>query len=329
MDLDAYTLVHSHEWERLDQLASRRRLSGTEADELVELYQVVATHLSTIRSTAADPSVVSRLSDSLVRARSRITGAREPSFRDLGTFFAVSLPAALYRVRWWTLGVAAAVVLVGVGVGIWVATTPEGLAFVGTPAEREQYVDQAFADYYHPGAGFASMVWTNNAWIAAQCVAFGITGLWPAWAMLQNAINVGAVGGLMAAYGELGLFFRLISPHGLLELTSVFVAGGAGLKTFWTMVAPGGRPRSQALAAEGRSLITLAIGLTLTLALSGAVEGFVTGSSLPWAVKIACGAAALGLVVAYVAVFGRRAAQAGRTGDLDEPEAGYALAYAS
>lgn len=328
MDLDAYALVHSYEWKRLDALASRRRLTGAEADELVDLYQRVATHLSTVRSTAADPTVISNLSGSLVRARARITGAREPSFRDLGRFFAVSLPAAFYRVRWWTLGVTVVVVAIAVGVGIWVASTPEGLAFVGTPAEREAYVNEAFAGYYEPGAGFASVVWTNNAWIAAQCVAFGITGIWPAWAMIQNAVNVGAVGGLMAAYGQLGLFFRLISPHGLLELTSIFVAGGAGLKTFWTMVSPGNRPRSQALAAEGRSLITLSIGLTLTLALSGAVEGFVTGSSLPWGVKIALGTLALALVVAYVAVLGRRAVQAGQTGDLEEAEAGYAVAYA-
>jgi len=328
VDLDAFTLVHAPQWRRLDALVSQRRLSGAEVDELVDLYGQAATHLSTVRSTAADPVLLSRLSDTVVRARSRITGARETSWRDVARFFTASLPAAFYRVRWWTLGVAAGVVLLAVGVGLWVALSPDGLASMGPESQREDYVNHAFADYYHPGAGFASMVWTNNAWISAQCVAFGVTGVWPVWAMVQNAVNIGSVGGLMAAYGHLGMFFQLIAPHGMLELTSVFVAGGAGLKTFWTVVSPGPRPRSVALAEVGRSLITLSLGLAMTLALSGAVEGFVTGSSLPWGVKIGIGAAVLALVVAYVAILGRRAVRAGHTGDLSEHEAGYTLVYA-
>ena len=44
------------------------------------------------------------------------------------------------------------------------------------------------------------------------------------------------------------LFFGLIMPHGLLELTAVFVAAGVGLRLFWAWVAPGDRTRSQSLA---------------------------------------------------------------------------------
>lgn len=328
MDLDAFIVVNRPEWDRLDQLAKSRSLTGPQADELVRLYQTVATHLSTVRSTAADPDLISELSDMLMRARSRITGSREPSWSDVARFFAVSLPAAFYRVRWWTLAVAGSTIVIAALVAVWVATTPEGLASVGSPEARQEYVDHQFADYYQPGFGFASQVWTNNAWITAQCIAFGISGVWPVWILVQNAIGVGTVAGLMSAYGELGRFFSLILPHGMLELTSVFIAGGAAFKLFWTMVSPGPRPRSQALAQEGRALFTLAIGLTLTLLLSGVVEGFVTGSALPAWLKIAIGAVALGLLIAYTGVFGRRAVDAGESGDLDEFQAGYTLRYA-
>ena len=46
MDLDAYVAAHRAEWDRLEELSRRRRLTGAEADELVDLYQRVATHLS-------------------------------------------------------------------------------------------------------------------------------------------------------------------------------------------------------------------------------------------------------------------------------------------
>ncbi|GAB2465444.1 stage II sporulation protein M [Xylanimonas ulmi] len=322
MDLDAFTTVHTPAWERLAALVRRRRLDGAEADELVRLYQEVATHLSTIRSAAPDPVLVTRLSDLLTRARARVGGAHDPAWYDVVRYAAWTVPAALYRVRWWTLGVVVAFLAVSIVAGAHVATDPDALAAMGTPAEREQYVNEAFAAYYDPGASFAAMVWTNNAWIAAQSVALGITGIGPVYVLAQNALSVGAIGGMMAAYGELDTFLQLIAPHGQLEVTAVLVAGAAGLKTFWAMIDPGPRKRATALAQEGRALVTCAVGLAGALALSGLIEGFVTGSALPWWLKIAIGTVALAAFWAYVLVWGSRAVAAGQTGDLDTDRAG-------
>lgn len=322
MDLDAFTDVHRAQWDRLDALTRRRTLDGAEADELVRLYQAVATHLSTVRSVAPDPVVITRLSDLLGRARTRIAGAHEPAWRDVVRFLAVTLPAALYRIRWWSVGVTTAFLVVAVVAGVWVATTPEGLAAMGPPSTREDYVENAFASYYDPGLDFAAVVWTNNAWIAAQCIGLGITGLFPAYVLLSNAVNVGATGGMMAAYGELDLFLTLIAPHGLLELMAIFVAGAAGLRIFWAWVDPGPLPRGRSLAQEGRALVTVAIGLALALGVSGVIEGFVTGSTMPWWLKIVIGALALAGFWVYTIVLGRRAVRAGETGDLSADHAG-------
>lgn len=328
MDLDAFSAVRQPAWARLDELTRRRVRDGAEADELVRLYQAVATDLSTVRSAAPDPDTVARLSQLLARARSAIAGTHEPAWRDVRRFLVVSLPAALYRIRWWSVAVMTAFLLVAVVAGWWVATDADALAAMGTPAQRQQYVDEAFASYYDPGLGFAAVVWTNNAWIAAVCIGIGISGIGPLYVLAQNAVNVGATGGMMAAHGSLDVFLTLIAPHGLLELTAIFVAGAAGLRLCWTWVDPGGRPRGRALAEEGRSTITVAIGLVGALALSGLVEGFVTGSSLPWWLKIVVGAVALAAFWTYTIVLGRRAVREGETGDLEEDAAGYAVAVA-
>ena len=325
MDLDAFSAVRGAQWARLDELARRRRLTGAESDELVRLYQSVATDLSTVRSSAPDPATVSRLSDLLGRARAAIAGAHEPAWTDVTRFVVVSLPAALYRIRWWTLAVTTSCVVLAVIAAWWVATQPDALAAMGTPSERDEYVNDAFAQYYDPSAGFAAMVWTNNAWIAAQCVGLGISGVWPLFVLVNNAVQVGATGGMMAESGQLDVFLSLIAPHGLLELTAVFVAGAAGLRIFWTWVDPGHRPRLRALAEEGRALFTVAVGLVGVLAVSGLIEGFLTGSALPWAVKIAVGLLALAGFWTYTVVLGRRAVAAGETGDLDADRAGQVL----
>ena len=147
--------------------------------------------------------------------------------------------------------------------------------------------------------------------------------------LYANAVALGQAGAVMADHGLFGLFLALISPHGLLELTCIFIAGAAGLRLFWTMLAPGPRPRATALAAEGRSLITVAVGLTAALAVAGLIEAFVTPAPVPWPAKITAGALALALLWAYTLVLGRRAAASGRTGDLAEEDAGLSEAVAA
>ncbi len=324
MDLDALAAARRSEWERLDELSRARRLRGGEVDELVSRYRSASADLADIKTSAGRTSLGDYVSTILVRARLRLTGSGADARSALPRFFLAQLPAALYRLRWTTLAVALGFFLAGSLMAIWAIRDPQVLAAIGSKADLNYYADHQFVDYYreNPAAVFAGTVWTNNAWIAVQCVLFGITGIWPLYVVMSNAMGVGTAAAVMIATGHGDVFWQFIVPHGMLELTSVFVAAAAGLHVFWAWVAPGRRPRGEALAAAGRSLVTVAVGLVFSLALSGAVEGFVTPQQWHWAVKIALGAAALALFLTYMLVVGGRAARAGETGDLAESEAG-------
>ncbi|MFF2390793.1 stage II sporulation protein M [Agromyces sp. NPDC058104] len=324
MDLEALASARRDDWQRLDALARDSRLSGPETDELIERYQAGASDLSLVKSTAGSTALGDRLSLSLARARLRFTGAPENPLRQLTRFAAVDLPAALYRIRWLTLAVAVATFLIAALYAWWIGGDPRALANVGSERELRQIAEEGFAAYYseHPAGSFAGSVWTNNAWIAAQCVAFGVLGVWVPWVIMQNAQNLGVNAAIMFAYDEADTFFLYIAPHGLLELTCVFVAAAAGLRIFWAWVAPGPRPRGVALAADARALFTVAIGLVFFLFVAGLIEGFVTPAPWPWAVKIGIGALALGGFLFYMLVIGGRARRAGATGDLAAFDAG-------
>ncbi|MFS0733646.1 stage II sporulation protein M [Microbacterium sp. 1P10UB] len=324
MDLDALTAARREEWARLDELGRRRRLTGREVDELVARYRSASADLADIKTSAGRTPQGDHVSTLLAQARLRLTGAGDDGLRRLSRFFLLQLPAALYRVRWTTLIIAAGFAAVASLVAVWISQDPQLVASLGTEAQLQDYVDNRFTQYYseNPAAVFAGTVWTNNAWIAAQCVLFGITGLWPLMVLVQNAIGIGTTAAVMTAFDRGDVFLLYIAPHGLLELTCIFVAGAAGLHIFWAWVAPGARSRGEALAQEGRSLATVAIGLVLALALSGVVEGFVTPQPWPWPVKIGLGALALGVFLIYMLVIGRRAHRRGESGDLTEYEAG-------
>jgi uncharacterized membrane protein SpoIIM required for sporulation len=324
MDPDALSAVRRQEWERLDELSRTRHLSGREIDEFVTHYRAAAADLAEVKSAAGRHPVSDHISTMLARARLRLTGTPENVLRQIPRFFLWQLPAALYRVRWLTLIIAVCFVAIVALVAGWISADPVLVATLGPQAQLEQYAENEFTDYYseNPAAVFAGTVWTNNAWIAAQCVVFGITGIWPLMVLVQNAVGVGTAAAVMAAFDRIDVFVLYILPHGLLELTCIFVAAAAGLQIFWAWVAPGARSRAAALASAGRSLATVAIGLIFALGVSGLVEGFVTAQPWPWPVKIGIGALALALFLAYMVFVGGRAHRRGETGDLEEWQAG-------
>lgn len=323
MDLDAYSAAHGEEWERLARLGSQRQFSGLEADELIDHYQSGASQLSAIRTTAGQSVQGDRLSLWLSRARLRFTGASANVLSQVPRFFVAQLPAALYRVRIPSLVIAGATILIAFLYGWWATANPAVLTSIGSESDLKAYTKQ-FVDYYSDfsGSSFTSVVWTNNALLAAQCIAFGIVGVYPAYLLFSNAQNLGIVGAIMNHFGQLDTFFLYIAPHGQLELYSIFVAGAAGLRIFWAWISPGARTRGQALAEEGRALFTIVVGLILSLLVSGLIEGFVTRQEWPWAVKIGIGTVALAGFLTYQWALGGRAVRAGQTGDLDEFEAG-------
>jgi len=324
MDLDAYAAAHREEWDRLAQLGKKSRMTGAEADELIDRYQSGASQLSAIKTTAGQSLQGDRLSLHLSRARLRFTGTSSNVLLQLTRFFALQLPAALYRIRWLSLVVTVASISVGALYALWAISNPQVLATMGDASALESYAKEDFVDYYsnQSGQAFTGFVWTNNAWLATQCVAFGIVGVYAPYLLFSNAQQLGLTAAVMAEYDRLDVFFLYIAPHGQLELYSIFVAGAAGMRIFWAWVAPGARTRGQALAEDGRALFTVAVGLILALLVSGLIEGWITRQEWPWWIKIGIGTVALGSFLFYQWRIGRWASRGGETGDLDEFEAG-------
>ncbi|WP_329615941.1 stage II sporulation protein M [Streptomyces brevispora] len=322
MDLDVFVNAHRSEWDRLDHLLHRgRRLTGAGADELVDLYQHTATHLSLIQSSAPDALLIARLTQLVARARSTVTGTRRASWRDAAHFLTAGFPAAVYRSRSWWIPTAVLSTLLAALIGWWIGTHPEVQSAIAAPDDLRRMTSPGgeYETYYssHPAASFAAQVWTNNAQAAAMCLVLGAFLCVPViWILFLNVLNLGVGIGLMSSAGRLDTFLGLILPHGLLELTAVFVAAGTGLRLGWTVIDPGPYTRRTALAQQGRAAIGMAIGLALILFVSGVIEGFVTPSGLPTWARIAIGIAAELAFLAYVYILGGRAARTGEAGDI-------------
>src|SRR5258708_5719125 len=237
-----------------------------------------------VRTVSTDSVLIGRLSGLVAQARSAVTGAHAPLWSEFTRFWTVSFPVVAYRAwRWW-LGTAVAFLSVVVVIAFWVAGSPEVQSAIGTPSDIDELVNHDVASYYseHPAAAFALQVWVNNSWISAQCIAMSVVlGLPIPLVLFQNAANLGLIAGLMFQAGKGGILLGLLAPHGLLELTAVFLAGASGMRLGWSVISPGDRPRGQVLDEQGRGVVSVAVGLVGVLLVSGLIEALVTPSPLP------------------------------------------------
>lgn len=326
MDLDRYLSEHRPAWDRLAFLARRgrrgpQRLSAAELDELVVLYQRVSGHLSHARSTYGDPGLTATLTQLVADAGAVIYGARRPARQAVRDFVLVAFPGAVWRIRRFVAVAAALTLVPAFAVGAWIATSDAALDASAPEAVRAAYVEEDFEAYYssEPASQFAAEVTFNNIQVSITAFAVGILGaVGTAGILAFNGANVGIAGGLFHAVGEWERFWGLILPHGLLELTAVIVAGGAGLRLGWTFIDPGDRRRVDALTEEGRRSVVVVLGLVGAFAVAGLIEGFVTGSPLPTWARVGIGFAVWVAFGAYVVRLGR-AAEAASVADPPAP----------
>ena len=125
-------------------------------------------------------------------------------------------------------------------------------------------------------AGFAGFLFTHNVQVAFLAFALGMTaGIGTMWLMVQNGLMLGTLAGLFTAAGKSSVFWLAILPHGMLELTAIFIAAGAGLRMGWPMIAPGDRPRGVAVREAASDAVIVALGVVPAFAIAATIESFI------------------------------------------------------
>lgn len=322
MDIDGYIVAHQGSWDRLDQLSARahrgvRRLDPDELDELVELYQRVSSHLAHVRVAFDDLALVNRLSRSVGAARGVIYRRRSAPGMTVADFFLRSFPGAVFHART-TMAVAALLLFApALGFGWWLTGSDTARDTRIDPELQELIAGSQFEAYYSSAAAeqFQTTVMVNNVSVGAMAFAGGILlGAPTAYLLVSNGLHIGEVGAVMHHAGKGALFWGLILPHGLLELTAIVLAAGAGLRLAWAVISPGDRTRGDALAEEGGRAMVIALGVSLCFVVAAFIEAWITPSELPTAARVGIGVVVEVAFLTYAIGLGHNAAAEGITG---------------
>ena len=322
MNTDRFIAEHDAAWTELEELSARvGSLDAEGSVRLVDLYRETATHLSRAQTAGDHGPLVDRLTKLVGKAHTAVYKPRSRTRlrNTVSRFFTVSFPAAVWWHRRFIVVSAMLFFVPALTIGAWMAVSPDAVAASAPESVRNAYLESDFESYYssEPAAQFATQVFINNIQVAILAFAVGILLCIPtAWVLVQNGAMLGLAAGLFTSAGRWEQFWGLITPHGLLELSAIIVAGGAGLALGWSVIAPGDRPRSTAIAEGAKRSVTIVIGLILAFLVAGLIEAYVTGTDMVTSVRVGIGVVALAAFAGWILAFGPRAVRAGHTGVL-------------
>jgi len=173
----------------------------------------------------------------------------------------------------------------------------------GESDENESPTQRGFGEDRAVMAGFYVQ---HNVGIALDCFARGVLlGVGTAYTLLFNGISIGAVGGYIVSQGHSERFLSFVVSHGSFELTAIAVAGGAGLMLGNALLHPGQRTRFEALRVRGLEAVQIACGAAAMLVVAAFIEAFWSPSGVPVALKYIVGTMLWALVFLYLSMSGR------------------------
>jgi len=296
-------------WARLEQFVGvkvRRSVSTLDPSELQELallYRQTASDLATVREDPTSTQLTIYLNQLLGRAHNLIYMGRRAKPAGIWKFYKDTYPAIFRETFPDTLMAFIIFLVAGVASFLVAMGNPAfpryllGGQMIDTIEHHRMWTESVVT--MKPLA--SSAILTNNLSVAFTTFALGITaGIGTVYMMLVNGLLIGVVAEACWREGMSLQLWSFVAGHGVLELPAIFIAGGAGLGIARGMLFPGHLPRRASLAIAGARSVKLMLGAIPMLLIAGFVEGFISPSSVPVAVKFLLSAALGTLLVLYL-----------------------------
>lgn len=296
-------------WTRLESLLADIKQHGLRAlgrDELRELgllYRQTATDLSAVRGDTSSVQQARYLNQLLGRAHNTVYSGQKKTIGRVAQFFWQEYPVIFRKYLLYTLTATGIFVLGGLAGMFLTLSNPDymreflGPGMVSTIEKHEMWTHSVVA----AAPQESSYIMTNNMTVSFMTFAGGITaGLWTLFQLFFNGMMIGVIGVACGMNDMSVKLWSFVAPHGVLELPSIFIAGGAGLRLAEALLFPGTLSRRDSLAVGGNEAVRLLVGVIPVLIIAGTIEGFFSPSSVPAGFKFSAAAAIATMFALYL-----------------------------
>ncbi|OZU89429.1 hypothetical protein CIL03_06885 [Virgibacillus indicus] len=303
MNIRQFVKQYREDWKRLEEYAGHlqkkgRRVTGGDISKFHRLYQKAAQHLSYSQTYYPDEEVTRYLNELVSKSHNLLYKDQVSSFQQVRYFFSTKFIGLLLE-QWKFIVIAMLLFLFG-GLAAFLSVANDPLHFYSImPADMAAGVNPEQLGVGHDAIDsslISAQIMTNNIQVAILAFASGITfGLLTVFVLAYNGLIVGALAAVFWHAGMSYEFWAYIVPHGMIELTAIFIAGGAGLLMGYKLFVPGPYTRGYQLKENAKRSVQLFLGTIPLFIIAGIIEGFITPSTLSLEMKY---------VVALVTVVG-------------------------
>lgn len=317
--LDRFVADRQGDWARLEDLTKRaasgqlRSLNASDLEDMTRLYRLAASDLARARRDFPGDRLVAYLNRLVSNSYAGVYSTAGFSWRDIGRWYVSGFPRLFRETAGYYL--LAVLMFLGTGLLSYFATLfylPAATVLLDSNTYQSilSYAEDGKLWTNIPGAErslASATIMTNNIQVTILAFSGGmLVGLGTAYVLILNGIQLGAIFGIVTKYGLGYDLLAFVSGHGVIELSVICLAGGAGFMLADSILRPGMLTRGEALRFAAQKAIRLLLGGASLLVVAGTIEGFLSPSEVPSFVKYGMGIVTGILLYGYWLLGGRK-----------------------
>lgn len=303
---------NKQEWEKLNSLLKKHKKTFIEIEEFGKLYQKATEDLSFSQTNFHDSDVTYYLNNLIHKCHFIFYRPKKSNFFKLLSFFGKELPKIFYKLKYPIL-LSLLIFFISSLTSFLMVKSNVELTEIFVDSRTYEMVlsdlesrnkfgnfDNIPKEYRLPISIF---IWFNNSKIAVLAFVFGITlGLGTIFILITNGFMLGALTAIYYINGHLTDFISLILVHGSIELTAIFISGGAGFYIASAVLIPGRKKRMDNVKNNSLTAFKCIIGVIVLLLWAGLIEGLVTTLKLNISIRFIIAVINILILISYFAL---------------------------
>ncbi len=284
---------YSSSWEELKALTDLldkkgvSKLKPKQLRRFLYLFRRTSHNLAYSRTHYVKSDIIPYLNSLVGRAHNHIYSVRKTNFSAIIEYFKFGFPKQIRQFKSYIL-TAFFIFLFGFILSLTLVTiNPENGSYFLPQSMLENINWEMDAHEALDYPLMSSIIMVNNISVSFKAFVFGITlGIGTIYVLFYNGTILGALTGLVYHHGNPIRYWSLILPHGITELTAIFIPGGAGLIMARSILIPKEYSRKHSIIKGAKEAVYLIFGIILMLVIAGLIEGFFTPLAISPSAKL-------------------------------------------
>lgn len=317
MNVEQFYQSRQLDWRELSALLDRsqqnmKRLSPEEVKQMGQLYRAVTSDLAVAQREFPRHQVATYLNQLVARGHAVIYRSDPLAVQRIVNFATTTFPRTIRETARFHLVAFLLMILPALISALWLNQQPAAAEWL-LPAQMQSLIptiedQELWTDIPIDERPYTStFIMTNNIQVSFMAFGGGLTAaLFTIYILIFNGLILGSLTGLTAHYGVGFELWTFVIGHGVIELSTIFIAGGSGLLMGWAIIHPGLNRRRDALAQAARKAVVLIGGCVPILIIAGVIEGFISpNDNIVWWFKWGVGLVTGLLLYSYLILAGR------------------------